>query len=442
MSAPRRPRGSGALFPLGDGRWQAQRTVWLPAADGTPVRKRLSATLPSREAGEAWLAQTAQAQAGARSDRAFVAAQETIGAYLLRWYAARQGVVKPATWRRDRWALGRIVPALGALPVGQLEWADVRRFYGAETKAGLSPASVRILRHVLAGAYQQLVEDRVLPHNPLRDVRPPRLKKAVHRPLEPDEVRRLLAVARTPPQRPPKRGRTRRSGRLWPALTIALYCGLRPGELLGLQLGDWDQAHGTLYVQRQLDAIERETRAPIYGTPKTEAGVRRFDVEPRGELAEALAAAVAIVDEDRRRRGARYRDWGLLFATRWGTPLDEHNLVRAWKEALGWAGLPRTIRLYDGRHSTATNLAAQGVDAATIAQIMGHADPGFSYSRYVKPLRGSQREAMQRLGRAFGPPDQAPAPPIDDAQGRSAQGASAGATRPRRRPVQQGARQR
>jgi integrase len=51
---------------------------------------------------------------------------------------------------------------------------------------------------------------------------------------------------------------------------MALYTGLRQGELLGLQWADADLHEGVLHVRRQW------TRSNEYGPTKTPAGVRRI----------------------------------------------------------------------------------------------------------------------------------------------------------------------
>jgi hypothetical protein len=64
-------------------------------------------------------------------------------------------------------------------------------------------------------------------------------------------------------------------------------------------------------------------------------------------------------------RAEASRDWrehGLVFPSAVGTPMSARNLQRHFKQLLEHAGLPKTIRFHDLRHSCATFLIAQGVN--------------------------------------------------------------------------------
>jgi integrase len=60
--------------------------------------------------------------------------------------------------------------------------------------------------------------------------------------------------------------------RLRAFVLLAAWCGLRRGELLGLQRRDVDILHGQVRVERILQQFKDGTL--VYGPPKTEAGHR------------------------------------------------------------------------------------------------------------------------------------------------------------------------
>jgi len=68
-------------------------------------------------------------------------------------------------------------------------------------------------------------------------------------------------------------------------------------------------------------------------------------------------------------------EWGLVFCTTIGTPLDQSNVTKRCRELLEGAGL-EVRRFHDLRHSTGTYLAAKGVHPRTIMEILGR--PHFS----------------------------------------------------------------
>jgi integrase len=317
------------------------------------------------------------------------AERERLGTYLRRWQRERAGTVRPNTQRTDAWAVPHLVEVLGSKTLVGLTEADVRELLATKRAAGLSEASLRILKNTLSAALRHAVAvERTLPRNVARAVPLPTPPRPPSSPLTPADVRHLLQVAEA------------HGDRLLPLWTLALYAGCRPSELLGLRWSDvdWEGGeYGMLHVRRQLER-PRDRRA-TFGELKTAAAHRSL----------VLTAATAAVLRQWHHRQvlerARYRDVyaanDLVFCSRWGTPLLPRNVQRAFKRLLGLAGLPAAIRFYDARHSTGTNLAALGVDAATVAAILGHANPGFTLARYVRPFEDTRHAATRRLADAF-----------------------------------------
>jgi integrase len=129
-------------------------------------------------------------------------------------------------------------------------------------------------------------------------------------------------------------------------------CGLRPGELLGLDWSAIDLASRELHVRASVH--ERELRSSL----KTRRSRRIVPLRER----------VAAVLE----RSPLRRDEGLVLAARGGRPLDLRNLRnRAWRPALAAAGIEHPHRIYDLRHTYATWSLRAGVGIYQLARRMG-----------------------------------------------------------------------
>lgn len=127
--------------------------------------------------------------------------------------------------------------------------------------------------------------------------------------------------------------------------------------------------------------------------PKTSRSRRTINM-PAGLVAALRDHRVRQLEE-RIAAGAAWQDWDLVFSTTIGTPLDARNVSRAFTGLLSRAGLPR-IRFHDLRHSAATLLHAQGVDARTIMAILGHSQIGTTlniYAHVMPECNGTQRIA-------------------------------------------------
>jgi integrase len=105
--------------------------------------------------------------------------------------------------------------------------------------------------------------------------------------------------------------------------------------------------------------------------------------------------------EDQLLAGARWQEHGLVFTTRYGTPISPRNLVRSFKALLQRAGLP-DMRFHDLRHSCASLLAAQGVPARVAMEVLGHASIQTTQNIYTHVFDDAKRQAADVMERLFG----------------------------------------
>ena len=180
---------------------------------------------------------------------------------------------------------------------------------------------------------------------------------------------------------------------------LALYAGVRRGELRGLQVDDIDFDSGLVRVRRGWDDLEGEI------SPKTFAGAR--DVPMVGELRRICRAHKLQTG----RHGTQ------LFLGR--TPADpfvpstiRSGALKAW----GWkqvpnpnAGPPQTIWIkaradalepltpHEARHCAASYMIAAGMDWKKITEFIGHSDVRTIYNRYGKVVPEDLAPAAEQL---------------------------------------------
>ncbi len=193
----------------------------------------------------------------------------------------------------------------------------------------------------------------------------------------PDEARAFLGAAR--------------GDDLEALYRLALSTGLRQGELLGLKWEDLNIDGAELRVNH---ALQRFGGALHLVPPKT---VRSRRSVPIPALAvETLRTHRARQRDARLLAGARWHETGLVFATKWGTPIEPTNATRSFKRLLARAGL-RQIRFHDLRHSCATLLLVQGVSPRVVMEILGHSQISLTMNTYSHVIPALQREAAARL---------------------------------------------
>jgi integrase len=156
-----------------------------------------------------------------------------------------------------------------------------------------------------------------------------------------DEV---LAIIRATPER------------YRPMLNLMWRCGLRPGELFALTVGQLDPESHRLTVDR---AVNDRTQGP------TKTGRVRTFVLPLA-IFDQLSAYI--------RSEAGWTDpEGFVFTTERGTMIDADNFRRrVFAPAAKAAGVNHGVTLMDLRHTAASNMVAAGIDLATVAQHTGH----------------------------------------------------------------------
>ncbi len=95
--------------------------------------------------------------------------------------------------------------------------------------------------------------------------------------------------------------------------------------------------------------------------------------------------------------GDAYRDQGLDFPSRVGTPKDASNLIRgSFKPLLRTAGLP-DIRFHDLRHTCATILLSKAVHPKIVQEMLGHASTSCTMDTYSHVLPNMQGEAVSAM---------------------------------------------
>ncbi len=158
-----------------------------------------------------------------------------------------------------------------------------------------------------------------------------------------------------------------------------------------------DLERGTLRVGRSL---VREGGRQTVGETKTRRGRRQVNLTPR--TVSALKAHRKRQLEERIRLAGLHEDYGLIFSTRVGTPVNPENLVkRSFKPLLRRADLPE-IRFHDLRHTCATLLLGRGVHPKLVQELLGHATIAMTLDNYSHYLPSMGDQASGAMGDAFG----------------------------------------
>lgn len=219
--------------------------------------------------------------------------------------------------------------------------------------------------------------EELIPVDPCRKVRPPRVEPTPVRILAPDQPKRMIAAVGSVPES--RRGPVDMddSVEVWALLfELAFTSGMRAGERYALMPYELELRDGVpgIFVQQQIQEYGRPGDAVIpkwldaehlYGilwltTPKTRAATRFVPI-PQG-LWDRLWARI-------RRLHVGPRE--LVFTNQLGHPVREATERHHWLKALGAAGLPQ-VRIHSARHWMASMTARAGMPEDARVSIMGH----------------------------------------------------------------------
>ncbi len=333
-------------------------------------RKKIRKTFPTAAAAKAW---RVDALAGlklgtVRAPRPVTvgeAAEQLLNGMKSGAVRTRSGdIYKPSVIRSYEAVLRlHVLPDLGGLRIADVQRRDVQRLADGLLARGRDPSTIRNALMPLRVIYRRAFQDGDVALNPCSSLRLPASRGRRDRIVSPEQAAALIAAL-------PAADRA-----LW---ALALFAGLRRGELMALRWDDIDLAAGVIRVERSWDA-----KSQTMVEPKSRAGRRRVPI---------AAALRSVLAEHRMNVEGDFvvgRDGGT-------SPFNDTSVVgravRLWRRA----GL-EPIGLHEARHTFASLMIAAGVNARALTTYMGHSSVSITYDRYGHLMPGNENEAAALL---------------------------------------------
>ncbi|GAA3143291.1 hypothetical protein GCM10010466_37840 [Planomonospora alba] len=281
--------------------------------------------------------------------------------------------------RMDRVFRLHVDPILGHLRMAQVRPSHIRAWVKDRSQV-LAPSTLGVVYSNLASFFAAAVADRVISVSPCLGVRLPSAEERRQFIPTPEQVH-ILAESLPP--------------RFAAVVYLAAGCGLRGGEVFGLELDQVDLKRREVDVSQQMVSVGG--RSPYLGPPKTRTSMRTV------ELPEVVCAALAVhlkrfepveieVDDETDPRSPRRRTARLLFTTNMLLPVHRSTWAHIWAPAARAAGIPKGTGLHVLRHYFATLLIHRGASVKTVQLALGHSTPTVTLNTYV----GEWPEAQER----------------------------------------------
>lgn len=250
----------------------------------------------------------------------------------------------------------------------------------------------------LKAALDRAVADSTIPTNPARSdlLEVPSQKKPDPNPLTEESNRAVQSYLDNDP-----------GDRFSMTVRIALYTGMRRGEICGLRWGDIDFKNRTMRVCREVansnkTELKKEAARvakgnkariePIPGCksiyiklPKSDAGKRTVHFPE--SMVRPLQLRKAQMAKEAAEGGWKLTDESYVTGDGDGRPYNPSQVTRRWIRLASLMNLmgteSRTPCFHDLRHTYATTAIAAGVDVKTLQNQLGHASASMTLDIYA-----------------------------------------------------------
>lgn len=249
----------------------------------------------------------------------------------------------------------------------------------------LTPRTVREIHKLLRNAFNQAVKWELMSRNPVAHATLPQCEAKPREIWTADTLFHALELCT--------------DDTLALAINLAFACSLRMGEMLALT---WDcidisrvsidNGTASLYVNKELQRVQRESLNALDGKgviktfpavlqsrhtalvlkePKTKTSVRKIFIPKT--VAEMLVARKEEQENLKELFGDEYTDYGLVFCSSFGHPIEGQIINRALNKLIAENDLPKVV-FHSLRHSSITyKLKLNGGDMKSVQGDSGHA---------------------------------------------------------------------
>jgi integrase len=364
--------------------------IVLDQYDETGKRKRRWHSFEgTRKGAETHCAQLISAQTGGTYVEP---TKMTLAEHFEVWLSAVKMHITPKTHERyTEICRKNIVPLLGKVVLSKLQPHRISQAYTkalesgrCDGKGGLSKRTVGHMHRVLKEALQQAVIWKHLAFNPCNGVKPPKAERHRFQTYDLAQTARLLDALC--------------EDRMLIPVVLAVLCGLRRGEICGLQWVSVSLNQQQLAIVRS--AEQTYTNEPYRGGKRKKTQVRyKPPKSGKGRTVALSETVIRALHEHRIAQAERLLRLGIrttgethVCTNDDGSPLRPHTLTHYLKRLAKNLGLP-VIRFHDLRHACATHMLVLGINPKVASEKLGHSDVRITLDLYSHVLPGIQENA-------------------------------------------------
>ena len=300
-------------------------------------------------------------------NRYIVLSKEIFSEYIINWFENHyRNRIKQTSATNSQYIIEKHILAenpFATKEIAKITTTDIDLFYNLKLKENYSTSYIRKMHQLLNQAFNQAVKWKNIAFNPVEGADPPSVKYEEMIIWSLDEIQKFLQQCK--------------GERHYLTFLLAIYTGMRRGEILGLQWSDIDLDKKMIRVCRSLAHVPK--RGYMLTTLKTKNSKRQIQI-PEFVIQE-IRNHKQRQEEWKGLVGELYEDNELVICTITGKLQDPRNVVRVMKRLIKSTKVPN-IRFHDIRHTHASILISEGVDIVKISKRLGHANPKITLEFY------------------------------------------------------------
>jgi integrase len=321
----------------------------------------------------------------------------TFGEWMQNWLEqyARPSIRNSTYISYETYVRAHVIPAIGTIKMKNVTVDTFQRFFNEKVKlgrldgkGGLSAKTTKNLFTMMKTAMEQAKENDLIKKNFLDGVKLPKIEQQEMRVLSIDEQQKLIKAVQGSSE-PTAFG-----------INLALFTGVRLGELLGLKWENVDFNNKKIYIKETVSRLknfdENATNATTLQSKKstkTQSSKRSIDL--LDELCDDLKDYKKNIDEIKT-NFLGFNPEGFVFVNQTGGIMDPRTYQDIFKRHLKMAGVS-DANFHSLRHTFATRAIEQGMDILVLSKILGHAQPSTTLNKYGHVLPDHKKESMDKL---------------------------------------------
>ncbi len=303
--------------------------------------------------------------------------------FMEEWFEERKNLLQKSTFETHFiYYKNHIKPKLGHFKIQQIYPLHIQKFINDLIRENkYSEHTIILVYRIVHASFKKAKIIKLIKDNPAIGITLPKIRRKEMNLWTLEQVNDFLRKSK----------KVKRLTRCYIGFLLAIFTGMRQGEILGLRWKDINDEKQTIFIRQTLTQD-----AELKNGAKNTSSVRSIHIPD--SLFLALKTHRKTIIEEKLQLGQEYNDFDLVLCTKNGKPIIPRNFRKEFYNLSEKVNLPK-IRFHDLRHTHATILIQQNVNVKLISERLGHSEIGTTLDTYSHVLPNMQKSVSEELNK-------------------------------------------